>query len=202
MSNRSLHKARKAKNDECYTRWANIEQEVNSYVSYDPDVFKGKTVLLPCDDPEWSQFTRYFVTNFRRLGLKKLISTSYAPGARNKTTLLDILSRSPEYDAMKQETHGRVLTLSWSDVDGERLDVDSMNWSYLEGDGDFRSDEVTALRNEADVIVTNPPFSLFSEFLKWIEDGGGVPDHRQRERHWLQDGVPTHKRQQDLARLH
>lgn len=173
-NNRSLHKAKKAKNDECYTRWVDIEREVNSYISYDPDVFRGKTVLLPCDDPEWSQFTRYFVTNFQRLGLKKLISTSYAPGARTKITLLDILSSSPEYDVKKQETHGRVLTLTDDDLldDSSYVDVDSMKWSYLEGTGDFRSKEVTALRDEADVIVTNPPFSLFSAFLKWIEDGG------------------------------
>ena len=173
-SNRSLHRAKTAKNDECYTRWVDIEREVNSYISYDPDVFKGKTVLLPCDDPEWSQFTRYFVTNFQRLGLKKLISTSYAPGARTKITLLDILSSSPEYDVKKQETHGRVLTLTDDDLldDSSYVDVDSMKWSYLEGTGDFRSKEVTALRDEADVIVTNPPFSLFREFLTWIEDGG------------------------------
>lgn len=172
-SNRSLHRAKTAKNDECYTRWVDIEREVNSYISYDPDVFKGKTVLLPCDDPEWSQFTRYFVTNFQRLGLKKLISTSYAPGARTKITLLDILSSSPEYDVKKQETHGRVLTLTDDDLldDSSYVDVDSMKWSYLEGTGDFRSKEVTALRDEADVIVTNPPFSLFREFLTWIEDG-------------------------------
>lgn len=174
MSNRSLHKAKNAKNDECYTHWDEIEREVNAYISYNPDVFRGKTVLLPCDDPEWSQFTRYFVVNFRRFGLKKLISTSYAPGARSKTTLLDILSRNPEYDAKKQETHGRVLTLTADDVldDSSYVDVDRMRWSYLEGTGDFRSKEVTELRDEADVIVTNPPFSLFSVFLEWIEDGG------------------------------
>lgn len=170
----NLHRAKNAKNDECYTRWVDIEREVNSYVSYDPDVFRGKTVLLPCDDPEWSNFTRYFVTNFQRLGLKKLISTSYAPGARTKITLLDIMSSSPEYDVKKQETHGRIFTLTYDDMldDSSYVNVDNMKWSYLEGTGDFRSKEVTALRDEADVIVTNPPFSLFREFLEWIEDGG------------------------------
>ncbi len=144
-------------------------------------------MLLPCDDPEWSQFTRYFVTNFQRLGLKKLISTSYAPGARTKITLLDILSSSPEYDVKKQETHGRVLTLTDDDLldDSSYVDVDSMKWSYLEGTGDFRSKEVTALRDEADAPI---------QLVQCVPEvdrrrGKEVPDCRQRERHRLQDSL-------------
>ena len=78
LKNTKLTKAKSAKKDEFYTQYADIEKEMNAYLDYDPDVFKGKVVLLPCDDPEWSNFTLYFAQNFSRLGLKKLISTSYA----------------------------------------------------------------------------------------------------------------------------
>ena len=76
--NASLGAAKNAKNDEFYTQYNDIEAEMNAYVEYNPDVFRGKTILLPCDDPEWSNFTKYFASNFERFGLKKLISTSYA----------------------------------------------------------------------------------------------------------------------------
>ena len=78
MANESLSKAKDAKNDEFYTQYRDIEHEVEAYLEYNADVFRDKTVLLPCDDPEWSNFTRYFAQNFQRLGLRKLISTSYA----------------------------------------------------------------------------------------------------------------------------
>ncbi len=78
MANITLTNAREAKQDEFYTQYYDIEREVEAYLDYNPDVFRGKTVLLPCDDPEWSNFTKYFAQNFERLGLKKLISTSYA----------------------------------------------------------------------------------------------------------------------------
>ena len=79
MANTNLAAARAAKNDEFYTQYHDVEAEMNAYLDYDADVFRGKTVLLPCDDPEWSSFTRYFVARFRDLGLQRLISTSYAP---------------------------------------------------------------------------------------------------------------------------
>ncbi len=79
MANTDLQKAAKAKNDEFYTQYADIQKEINAYLDFDPNTFRGKTVLLPCDDPEWSNFTRFFAQNFELLGLKKLISTSYAP---------------------------------------------------------------------------------------------------------------------------
>ncbi len=79
MANTNLGDAKAAKNDEFYTQYHDIEYEVNAYIEYDPDVFRGKTILLPCDDPEWSNFTKYFAQNFDRFGLKRLISTSYAP---------------------------------------------------------------------------------------------------------------------------
>jgi hypothetical protein len=170
--NSSLGAAKDAKNDEFYTQYSDIEAEMNAYVEFNPDVFRGKTVLLPCDDPEWSNFTKYFAANFERFGLKKLISTSYAKGAANKQmTLFEM--ESPLFDADKHDTHGKLFTLT-RDKDGSgHVDTDDIEFSgYLEGDGDFRSAEVKALRDEADIIITNPPFSLFREFLAWILEAG------------------------------
>lgn len=169
--NASLGAAKNAKNDEFYTQYSDIEAEMNAYVEYNPDVFRGKTILLPCDDPEWSNFTKYFAANFERFGLKKLISTSYAKGAGNRQLSL-FEQMSPLYDEELHETRGKLFTLT-SDKDGSGIiDTDDIEFSgYLEGDGDFRSAEVTALRDEADIIITNPPFSLWREFLTWIIDG-------------------------------
>ena len=142
--NTNLGAAKTAKNDEFYTQWNDIENEMQAYLEYDPDVFRGKVVLLPCDDPERSNFTKYFALNFNKLGLKKLISTSYAHCRK-----------------------GRIYVTEQR----ANLNKEDFQWDYLEGDGDFRSDEVTALRDEADIVVTNPPFSLFREFLAWLIDG-------------------------------
>jgi hypothetical protein len=144
---------------------------MNAYLEFNEDVFRDKTVLLPCDDPEWSNFTKYFAQNFERLGLMKLISTSYAPNSKPKTldmqpTLFEM--ESPEYDEEKSIANGKIFSVT-RDVSGDGvINVDDLEWTYLEGDGDFRSDEVTALRDEADVVITNPPFSLFREFLAWL----------------------------------
>jgi hypothetical protein len=171
MANDFLGAAKKAKNDEFYTQFQDIEREVSAYLDFDPDVFKGKTVLLPCDDPEWSNFTKYFAQNFERLGLKKLISTSFAPNSKPKgldiqPTLFEI--DSPDFDEIKSAANGKIFTLT-RDLNGDkRIDVDDLVWSYLQGDGDFRSAEITLLRDEADFIVTNPPFSLFRDFIAWI----------------------------------
>ena len=170
--NTNLSAAKDAKNDEFYTQYSDIEAEMNAYVEFNPDVFRGKTILLPCDDPEWSNFTKYFAANFERFGLKKLISTSYAKSAGNKQLTL-FEQKSPLYDAGKHDTHGKLFTLT-HDKDGSgRVDTDDIEFSgYLEGDGDFRSAEVKRLRDESDVIITNPPFSLFREFLAWIMEAG------------------------------
>ena len=175
MANKNLGAARKAKQDEFYTQWDDIEREMNAYLEYDPDVFRGKTVLLPCDDPEWSNFAKYFALNFTEYGLKKLIATSYAPASNPaideyKPTLFEL--ESPQYDETKSRERGRLFVLDGTDVNRDgRLNIDDLRWTYLNGDGDFRSDEVTALRDEADIVVTNPPFSLFREFLAWLVDG-------------------------------
>ena len=170
--NSNLIDAGKNKNDEFYTQYSDIEAEMNAYVEYNPDVFKDKTILLPCDDPEWSNFTKYFASNFERFGIKKLISTSYAKGAGNKQLTL-FEENSPLYDAELHDIRGKLFTLT-HDTDGSgNIDIDDIEFSgYLNGDGDFRSEEVTKLRDEADIIITNPPFSLFREFLKWIVDAG------------------------------
>ena len=171
MANETLGAARAAKNDEFYTQYADIEKEMNAYLEYDPSVFQGKTVLLPCDDPEWSNFTRYFAENFEKLGLKKLISTSVAPDVKPKSLKLQLSlfeTKSPQFDKKKARANGRIFVLD-RDLNGDNtINFDDIQWDYLKGDGDFRSEEVRALRDEADIIVTNPPFSLFREFLAWI----------------------------------
>lgn len=171
MANSNLSAAKNAKNDEFYTQYHDIEKEVSAYLEYDPDIFRGKVVLLPCDDPEWSNFTRYFAQNFERFGLRKLISTSYAPDSKNykggyQPSLFEI--EDAQFDAKKTVTNGKIFTLCRDKSGDGRIDVDDLEWTYLEGDGDFRSKEITKLRNEADVIVTNPPFSLFRDFMGWI----------------------------------
>ncbi|MBQ7663874.1 MAG: adenine-specific methyltransferase EcoRI family protein [Bacteroidaceae bacterium] len=171
MANETLSKAKVAKNDEFYTQYHDIEREVEAYLEYNPDVFRDKTVLLPCDDPEWSNFTRYFAQNFERLGLRKLISTSYAYESKKykgpiQLTLFE--TDAPQFDAGKTQTHGKIFVLTHDTNGNGRVDIEDLQWQYLEGDGDFRSKEVTRLRDEADIIVTNPPFSLFREFLAWI----------------------------------
>lgn len=171
MANESLSRAKEAKNDEFYTQYPDIEKEINAYLEYNPDVFRGKTVLLPCDDPEWSNFTKFFAQNFETFGLKKLISTSYAPESKKykfgyQPSLFE--TEAPHYDADKSKTHGKIFVLD-HDVTGDgRINVEDLQWQYLEGDGDFRSPEICALRDQADIIITNPPFSLFREFLAWI----------------------------------
>ena len=168
VANRNLSAAKKAKQDEFYTQMNDIQAEINAYLDYDADTFRGKTVLLPCDDPEWSNFTLFFAQNFERLGLKKLISTSYAP--ESKTAKYGSLFEyaASQSDATPKNERGKIFVLDHDVNANGRIDFDDLEWEYLKGDGDFRSDEVCGLRDEADVIVTNPPFSMFREFLAWI----------------------------------
>lgn len=177
MANKKLALAKDAKKDEFYTQFDDIQREINAYLEYNQDTFKGKIILLPCDDPEWSNFTKFFALNFELLGLKKLISTSFAFSSRkekykytdevfHQITLFEL--ESANYDETKTETHGKIFTLSRDELNSENINIDNLQWDYLEGDGDFRSEEVKKLRDEADIIVTNPPFSLFSEFVSWV----------------------------------
>ena len=171
MANTNLKEAKAGKNDEFYTQFHDIEIEMNAYLEYDPNVFKGKTILLPCDDPEWSNFTRFFAAKFDELGLKKLISTSYAPDAKKMKLLPEpslFETEAPQFDPTKAQTKGKIFVLEQDHTGDGHINIDDLEWEYLEGDGDFRSKEVVKLRDEADIIITNPPFSLFREFLSWI----------------------------------
>lgn len=112
-SNSSLKAARAAKNDEFYTQYSDVEAEMNAYYEYNHDVFRDKTILLPCDDHEWSNFTKYFAANFERFGIKKLISTSYAKSAGSKQLTL-FEEFSPTYDVTKHEDHGKIFTVTRS----------------------------------------------------------------------------------------
>jgi hypothetical protein len=171
----ALGAAKAAKNDEFYTQWADIEREMNAYLEYDPDVFRDKVVLLPCDDPEWSNFTKFFALHFTEYGLKRLISTSYAPDSRPSTIPFkptELESSAPQFDPVRTRSNGKKFVLEPRDISGDgKVNVEDLQWEYLEGDGDFRSEEVTALRDEADIVITNPPFSLFREFVAWLIDG-------------------------------
>ena len=174
MANENLTNAKTAKNDEFYTQYHDIEAEMGAYLEYNPDVFRGKTVLMPCDDPESSNFTRYFAAKFAELGLKKLISTSFAQESKHfksdwQPTLFE--TENPRFCAEKTAVCGKIFTLTHDTNGNGVIDIDDLEWEYLTGTGDFRSPEVTALRDEADIIITNPPFSLFREFLAWIIEG-------------------------------
>ena len=148
MANSNLNKARKDKNDEFYTQLPDIENELRHYKAH----FKDKIVYCNCDDPLVSNFFRYFSLNFEHLGLKKLIATCYQSDTAGART--DLSSDT----AVKIEYGGGAL------VDGMPLAAD-MVVTPLEGDGDFRSDECIAILKTADVVVTNPPFSLFREYV-------------------------------------
>lgn len=175
MANDALLNARKQQNDEFYTLYVYIQKEVNAYLEYNPDTFRDKVVLCPCDDPEWSNFTRFFAQNFEMLGLKKLISTSYSIESKkekyeqyHQMTLFE--TQFPQFDEEKAQTKGKIFTLTRDKNNSGKIDYDDLEWEYLDGTGDFQSDEVRKLRDEADIIITNPPFSLFRDFVAWILD--------------------------------
>ncbi|MGY3053693.1 hypothetical protein ACVWYG_001894 [Pedobacter sp. UYEF25] len=171
MANSNLTKAKSVKNDEFYTQYQDIEKEIMAYLDFNLNAFKDKIVLLPCDDPEWSNFTKFFAQNFERLKLKKLISTSYAPDSKKlkiiyAPTLFE--TNAPQFDKTKTILNGKIFTLDHDTSGDGKIDVNDLEWTYLKGDGDFKSAEIRKLRDEADIIITNPPFSLFREFLSWI----------------------------------
>ena len=146
--NDNLHKAKRAKADEFYTQLSDIENECKHYWEH----FKGKTILCNCDDPRVSNFFRYFSLNFEHLGLKKLIATCY------KNQDIDLFSQESSEKAVYIEYYG--------DKNGNRqVDDNELKVKELQGDGDFRSKECIELLKEADIVVTNPPFSLFREYV-------------------------------------
>ena len=171
MANSNLTNARNAKNDEFYTQYHDIQKEIEAYLEFNPNAFRGKTVLMPCDDPEWSNFTKFFAQNFERYGLKTLISTSYAPDSKNyksnyQPTLFEV--NDPQFDEYKTVKNGKIFTLTRDKSGDGKIDVNDLEWQYLKGDGDFNSKEIKKLRDTSDIIITNPPFSLFRDFLAWV----------------------------------
>ena len=175
VQSEKLHKAKNAKFDEFYTQYSDIQKEINAYLEYNPNVFRDKIILLPCDDPEWSNFTKFFAQNFERLGIKKLVSTSYAYESKKVSQPYQLSlfeTESPKFDKTKTNTHGKIFTLEKDTNKSGKIDINDLEWNYLNGDGDFRSDEVKKLRDDADIIVTNPPFSLYREFVKWLIESG------------------------------
>lgn len=184
--NRSLHVAKTAKQDEFYTQYVDIQKEVEAYLEFDPDTFRDKVVYCNCDDPFESNFFKYFAANFNKLGLKKLITTSYdgSPIAGQGTLF-------PEYNegnGKRQKPKAIAVVLDHvKDEDGDgAANIDDVkiflkrnkaartalkaNNDYA--GGDFRSHECIALLKESDIIVTNPPFSLFREYVAQLVEHG------------------------------
>lgn len=168
MANIDLHTAKKQKNDEFYTLLDTIEQELKYY----KDQFRGKVVFCNCDDPYESNFFKYFANNFNHLGLKKLIVTSYtkSPIAGTQLSLLEVEGLKPEGKQPFKIEINEVLdsngdgAIGLSDV-RYLLEHDKNIATPLMGNGDFRSEECIELLRQADIVVTNPPFSLFREYI-------------------------------------
>lgn len=187
MANANLTSAKKAKNDEFYTQYPDIEKEISAYLMYNPDTFRDKVVYCNCDDPFESNFFKYFVLNFKRLGLKKLITTSYKPSqvanvqvglfGDDKTLIPDkgrpkitankfIITEVGDYDNDGQ--------FNLEDVARQLKENKNNEWAPLTGNGDFRSAECVELLKLSDIVVTNPPFSLFREYVNQLFE------HRKR----------------------
>ena len=167
--NTNLNTAGRDKKDEFYTQLTDIEKELRHYRKH----FKDKTVLCNCDDPFESNFFKYFVLNFNRLGLKRLVATCYtgSPIANQQLSIFDVLGNTED---IQNKPYKAVVTTVYDKTgDGgvDMLDVAELfksgenSLTELEGNGDFRSSECLALMNEADIVVTNPPFSLFRQYV-------------------------------------
>ena len=183
MANNNLTNAKRAKNDEFYTQYGDIQKEIEAYLEYNPDVFRGKVVYCNCDDPFESNFFRYFVLNFNKLGLKQLITTSYKPSpvANTQLELFGDDKTLTKSKGRPKVTANKFIINEVHDIDGDgefnlkdvakQLKANKHNeWTPLEGDGDFRSDECINLLKQSDIVVTNPPFSLFREYVKQLFD--------------------------------
>lgn len=183
MANENLTNAKRAKNDEFYTQYDDIQKEIGAYLEFDAKVFRGKVVYCNCDDPYESNFFRYFVLNFNKLGLKQLITTSYKPSPVANTQLElygddQTLTKSkgrPKINANKfiiNEVHEIASDTEFNLKSvAKKLKANKNNeWTPLESTGDFGSDECIDLLKQANIVVTNPPFSLFKEYLKQLFD--------------------------------
>jgi hypothetical protein len=169
--NKNLSSAKKAKKDEFYTQLSDIENELRNYKRH----FKDKTVFCNCDDPYESNFFKYFAMNFNQLGLKKLIATCFAGSivAERQLTLFD-----EEENQTKTSVPHKIVITEVTDLNGDgATNLADVEWlikndknvlTRLKGNGDFRSEECIELLKEADIVVTNPPFSLFREYLSQL----------------------------------
>jgi hypothetical protein len=182
-TNKLLHNAKRSKSDEFYTQYSDIQKEIEAYLEYNPNVFRGRVVYCNCDDPFESNFFRYFVLNFKRIGLKQLITTSYKPSpvANTQLQLFGDDTTLPKEKGRPKITANKLIINEVGDIDGDgefslkdvalQLKENKHNeWSPLDGDGDFRSSESVSLLKQADIVITNPPFSLFREFIKQLVD--------------------------------
>jgi Adenine-specific methyltransferase EcoRI len=180
-TNKLLHKAKSSKSDEFYTQYHDIEKEVSAYLDYDSNVFRDKVVYCNCDDPFESNFFRYFVLNFNRIGLKQLITTSYKPSpiANTQLELFGDNSIPTQVKGRPKVTANKFIINEVGDIDGDgsfslkdvalQLKANKNNeWTPLVGDGDFRSEEAIDLLKQSDIVITNPPFSVFREFIKQL----------------------------------
>lgn len=149
MKNKNLNDAKRVKNDEFYTQYEDIEKEIRAYLENDPNLFKEKTIYCNCDNPYQSNFFKFFVVNFNKLGIKQIIATSY----------------KPSYKFVVNEAKDIYSKMSLEEI-VKRLQMNKSNEFGLLKNGDFRSDECIELLNLSDIIITNPPFSLFREFVK------------------------------------
>jgi len=181
MANINLGNAKKVKNDEFYTQYSDIQKEIEAYLELNPDVFRGRVVYCNCDDPFESNFFRYFVLNFNKLGLKQLITTSYKPSpvANTQLGLFGDDKTLTKSKGRSKVTANKFIINEVKDIDGDgefnlkdvakQLKANKNNeWTPLEGDGDFRSEESIDLLKQSDIVVTNPPFSLFREYIKQL----------------------------------
>ncbi len=183
MANKNLTSAKRAKNDEFYTQFGDIQKEIEAYLEYNPDVFRDKVVYCNCDDPYESNFFRYFVLNFNKIGLKHLITTSYKPSPIANTQL-ELFGDDKSLRKSKSRpkvTANKFIINEAHDMDGDgefnlkdvakQLKANKQNeWTPLEGDGDFRSDECIDMLKQSDIVITNPPFSLFRAYVKQLFD--------------------------------
>ncbi|MFA5413441.1 MAG: adenine-specific methyltransferase EcoRI family protein [Patescibacteria group bacterium] len=183
MANKNLTNAKRAKNDEFYTQYGDIQKEIQAYLDFNPDVFRGKVVYCNCDDPFESNFFRYFVLNFNKIGLKRLITTSYKPSpvANLELPLYGDDKTLTKSKGRPKVTANKFIINEVHDIDGDgefnlkdiakQLKANKQNeWAPLDGDGDFRSDECINLLKQSDIVVTNPPFSLFLVYVKQLFD--------------------------------
>jgi len=158
--NSNLQMAKNTKDDEFYTTYETVEKEINHYINH----FENKTILCNCDDPYESNFSKYFLINFNKLKLKRLICTSYA-GSK-------IMTNKELYNSKKSNNHGYVLDVSEINDFDDMTDDGFINYikdnnliHELNGDGDFRSQECLDYLKQCDIVITNPPFSLFKEIM-------------------------------------